>query len=347
MATMNGICRNAMCANAKTAVLLERYEGPGEYCPECGDLLEPVESPAHAAPAAPFGGLTASEALKQFEVQTAPVVSPAPAPQGRSRRLVFGSIAIAAAALVAIVEFHAKAVGHPAAGDAVRVCRSSMTERFAGDVIRAYSEKSGTPTSRFELTRFKPAACDVRFAVSSDAGSAQAVGETAVVAVVNPENSVTHLSEAAIRGIFAGEITDWSAVGGTPGRIVAMLPAEGSDEAALLAGGLLRGVRIGASIVRLPTSAAVVRAVVRADKPGALALVAFGEAVPAKVLTLGESATPNPLSIVEGRYPLSLSVTVGVDGNARDSATALVQYARSEEAQAIVLRSGLVSKKGL
>src|SRR5260370_10682580 len=109
-----GICRNPTCPAAANAKPVERYPGPGEYCPECGELLEPVappqenaalpprenaavpsrenaavpprENPApppreNPAPpsnnALPFGGLTALQALQQFQA-AAPVTAAAP-----------------------------------------------------------------------------------------------------------------------------------------------------------------------------------------------------------------------------------------------------------------------------
>jgi phosphate transport system substrate-binding protein len=40
-----------------------------------------------------------------------------------------------------------------------------------------------------------------------------------IAIIVNSANPVSHLTKKQIEGIFAGEITDWSAVGGSPGAI--------------------------------------------------------------------------------------------------------------------------------
>jgi phosphate transport system substrate-binding protein len=40
-----------------------------------------------------------------------------------------------------------------------------------------------------------------------------------IAVIVNTSNNVSHLTKPQIEGIFAGEITDWSAVGGSPGAI--------------------------------------------------------------------------------------------------------------------------------
>ncbi|WP_317996757.1 energy transducer TonB [Vulcanimicrobium alpinum] len=46
-----GLCPNPRCENGRIGTAVERYPGPGEYCPLCGDYLQPVER--GAAPPAP------------------------------------------------------------------------------------------------------------------------------------------------------------------------------------------------------------------------------------------------------------------------------------------------------
>jgi len=45
------------------------------------------------------------------------------------------------------------------------------------------------------------------------------IGVNGTAVVVNADNPVTALTKEQVRGIFSGEITDWSEVGGPPGRI--------------------------------------------------------------------------------------------------------------------------------
>jgi DNA-directed RNA polymerase subunit RPC12/RpoP len=44
-----GVCENASCSKAATGEQIERYPGPGEYCPECGSRLMPVKNPPPTA----------------------------------------------------------------------------------------------------------------------------------------------------------------------------------------------------------------------------------------------------------------------------------------------------------
>jgi TonB family protein len=87
--TNRGVCPNLDCENARNKKVVEVYPGPGEYCPECGDLLE---------------ALTPLEALATFDAH--PWSSP---PEPRRKRgpgrasIVISAIALAIG-LLAVAE---------------------------------------------------------------------------------------------------------------------------------------------------------------------------------------------------------------------------------------------------
>jgi hypothetical protein len=333
MATQLGVCRNSECPNGASGVTVELYPGPGEYCPECGEKLDATT----AAPPAPFGGKTALEALEQFAAD-----EPTPKTKGRNKRPVIASLAVVGAAVIAIVALHPSAIGHP--GNAVRICAGSTTQRLASALISGYSSKSFTPATQLALVKSSP--CEVHFSASEGKAAADAIAHDAVVAIVNPANPVTHLDQETIRKIYHGDITDWSQLGGRPGRIVPMIAVDGTDEATEVSTMLMQGMNPAPDVQRLQNSRQITKAVVSADNLRAIGLVPFSESDPAKILTLGTIA-PNPLSISDGRYPLSLDITVNADSTARAQATAFTQYVRSDDAQAVVTRSGLVPKRGI
>jgi hypothetical protein len=329
MATTLGICRNAKCPNGAGRVTVELYPGPGEFCPECGERLE-------AAAANPPATLTALEALERCALD-----GPPPRLRRRAKRPLILSAVTACAAIAALAALHPSAVGHPGIGDPVRVCRTSITERLSEGLVHAYATASGMRESKIAFA--PPGACDVQFATASNANAADVIGHDAIVAIVNPANPLTHLDQDTLRRIFDGEITDWAALGAKPGPIVALAPENGTDEATDVQATLLHGAGFAAGVQRLPSSRDVTAAVVRPDNFRAIGLVAFSQSDPAKVLALGAVA-PNPLSIADGRYPLALDVTVTVSPAARAGADALGRYARSEDAQTVVERSGLTTR---
>ena len=340
-----GICRNTACANARKAKPTELYPGPGEYCPECGEALEPLATEPIAP--APFGGLSALEALAQFDAGTPSSDPPPPSTPPRSpmrKRFALVAASAAVVAIAAVAVLRPTAAQRPAVSNAVHVCRSSMTERFAADVVHAYADKAGVPRSRFELAQTGP--CDVRFSAKRSAKNADVVGHDGIVVVVNPQNPLTRLTENDVRLVFSGAIKDWAEFGEPPGRIVAIMPAGASDEERTLTQTLLAHGGISAGVRRLASSADVVRAVVSPSGRGTIGLVAFSAAVPAKVIALAPQAAPSAISIGDQRY--SLSVALAVESASRATAAAgLAAYARSDAAQAIVLRDGFVPKQGI
>ena len=333
MANPIGVCRNSECPNGASGVTVELYPGPGEFCPECGEKLEATT----ATPPVPFGGRTALEALEQFTADE----PPAP-PKRRSKRPLIASLAVAGAAIISLVALHPSAIGHP--GSAVRLCAGSLTQHFADELVAGYASKTFTPAAQFAVVRSAP--CEVRFTISAGKSLADAIGHDAIVAIVNPANPLMRLDQDTIRKIYHGEITDWSQLGASAGRILPMVAADGTDEASEVATMLMQGAGFATGVQRPLTSREITKTVVRADNLRAIGLVPFSESEPAKVLALGAIA-PNPLSIADGRYALSLDIGITAEQTTRAAGTAFAQYARSDDAQAALTRSGFVPKKGI
>lgn len=343
-----GICRNAACENARNAKPVELYAGPGEYCPGCGEALEPVApgaaTPESIAPA-PFGGLSALEALSRFDVGESSLETPVPLRGQRSGKrvaLIAASVAVAVVAAAAVLR--PTAAQRTTVANATHVCRSSMTERLAADVVYAYAEKTGVPRTHFDLTQSGP--CDVRFTAKRTAKATGVLGYDGIVVVVNPQNPLTRMTQDDVRLIFSGAITDWSEFGEAPGRIVPIMPAAGSDEADALTRTLLAHSAIATGVRRAASSEAVVRAVVSPGNRSAIGLVAFSAAVPAKVIALPPLPAPSFLSIGDRRYALSVTLTVDAKSRTR-AAAGLAAFARSADAQAIVFRDGFVPNQGV
>jgi hypothetical protein len=340
-----GICRNPACSKAAAAEIVELYPGPGEYCPECGEALHPEDSgpPSGDAAALPFPALS-PEAYRDFEARMFSALElPKATPFWLSRRF-FGSVAaILAAAIGYAFLGPVPILGRPA-GRAIQVCRSSVTDRLAGDVVSTFASQNGTQASRFELAN--GGACDVRFSAGV-APVGDVVAHDGVVIVVNPQNPVTELTLTQVRAILTGAATDWAELGGTQGPIVPMAPPDGSDETALLAATLLHDGKLGSAVVRARSSAAIVRAVAAPSGRARIGVVAFSVAVPAKIVKIVSIPPASTLSIADHRYPFSLSVSVRQERAARDPlVAALLAYARSDAAQTLVVRDGLVTKAG-
>lgn len=329
-----GVCCNATCPKAGEPV--ERYPGPGQYCPECGELL--AAAPRSGAPEP----LTQA-AYDAFQARMQSALEPAASPSPWPKRAAIAAVCVLAVVAAIVAALRTSAPGR-AGSNPLAICPSSITQRLANDLVQAYAVKSGTPPSRFNVA--STGACDVRFAAVASA-AADAVAHDGVVAVVNPQNPIAAVSEEQVRGIVSGRITDWSQVGAAPGAIAVLVPDEGTDEARALRATLLHDTPVAARALRPRSSLEIVRTVASASGRRTFGIVAFSAAVPAKVLALQAAPVPSVLSIADHRYPISLAVTVEPQGGRADpAAAALVRYARSDEAQSIVVRDGLVAKKG-
>jgi hypothetical protein len=224
----------------------------------------------------------------------------------------------------------------------VSVCPAPSAANLAADLVRGYTAKAGVPAARFALVN--AGKCDVRFTITSDTDAL--IARDGVVAIVNPLNPVSHLSESQIRSIFNGSIHDWSELGGSPGPIVPMLTDAGSDEAKVLASTLFYNVAIDGRVRRSGTSADVTRAVagVNRENRGAIGLVAFSAAIPAKVVPLTYLPSPSVLSISTNHYPyiMNIGVQVAATGIGKAAATGLVAFAHSSDGAAVIAKDGFV-----
>ncbi|MFN2459683.1 MAG: substrate-binding domain-containing protein [Candidatus Velthaea sp.] len=349
-----GICPNALCPNGVSRVRIDRYPGPGEFCPECGDLLE---VPLPTAPAAPAASVAPAAVTPPAPSAAAPIaavplrvasVKPAMSSllrglKNRPRRELTIAGAGGLALIASLTVAGPIAAARHVSAAPVNVCATSSTGRLAADLVRGFATKDRGDAARFTVNH--AGACDVRFTVATSADAKTVAAFDGFVAVVNPQNATLHLSVAQLGAIFAGTITDWSQVGGAAGRIVPVLPPEGTDEVKALAN-LTRRTNAGSNVRRFDSSAEVTHAVAAAAGRRFIGFVAFSSAVPAKVVRLDALPAPSAVTIAAHRYPLAVDVVVQPTAEATPLTSALIAYARSDDAQAIVTRDGFVAQRG-
>ena len=337
-----GRCRNARCSLANGGEVLERYPGPGEYCPECGETLDPLAAPVKPEEDAQLPPLAtlSPEAYREFQERMLEVLAPPVRSSGWRTRILLASIGTLLVAAATYAVLRPSAILGRIAPSPIHVCRSTITDRFAVDVVRAYEAKSRAAASRFDLA--DSSACDVRFAAGSAHAGDRVVAHDGIVVVVNRDNPVKELSRDQLRAILTGKVTDWSEVGGSPGSIVSMAPTDGSDEAETISRALLHGAKLSGAVRRSRTSSEIARAVASASGRRSIGIVAFSTAGPARVVRIRSMPAPSSKSIAEHRYPLAISVTVRADSTRDPLATDLVRYADSRDARAVVKREGMI-----
>jgi hypothetical protein len=314
-----GVCTNEKCTGPARVDPIERYPGPGQYCPDCGELLGPTVA-----------------------AEDPPLVVPSVAPRRDHRFSIIVACAIAVALVViaGLVAIGTRSIG--ALG--VRVCTSTMTDRVTNELVRKYSER-GTWPFHYDVTRPGDLPCDVRFFAAPNGNDGATLARDGVVAIVNPQSSIAQLDISQLRDVLAGRIVNWAQLGARPGPIAAAVPDDSSDEARLTAGHVMLGTPLGAHVVRNLTAAQIVGLVSSPSGRGWIGLVPFSAALPAKVLALGKAPPPSTLSIADGRYPLSADIRVESDFRYPSRPTAaLIAFAHSTSAEEAVARTGLINK---
>jgi hypothetical protein len=315
-----GVCTNPQCARAATHEPIERYPGPGEFCPDCGEPLRPEASEAPASP------------------------PPVEAPPTDRRRLYFiaGAVVVVCVIIAAIV-----AATNSIAALSVRVCSTSMTDRVVDQMVHDYSARHGAWPYHFTVTRPGDLACDVRFSAAPAGSTDSMIARDGVVAVVNPQNPIVRLDISQLRDVLAGRDVNWSQVGGPPAAIAAFVPDAGSDEAAVAGATVMLSRPFGNRVDRTLDAIHITRFVASPSGVHAIGIVPFSDALPAKVIALGHAPPASALSIASERYPMSVRILAESDFRAPSpQASALIAFARSNEANNVIVGTALVSKNG-
>jgi phosphate transport system substrate-binding protein len=348
----HAICTNVVdeCPKAAAGEALDWYLGPGEYCPACGDVLTLSESSPTPLPPPMPTPPPSRDANAKLVAERLRSFGPAPW-QRRHRRIWLGPVigaicAVAAGAALCGYLIRKPAAGHAGRPVAIAVCAPSGIRQLAADLVSGYRANGG---SGQQLSIGARAGCDVQFSTSSTPPAA-VIARDAIVAIVNPLNPISRISEQQLRGIFSGAIRDWAVLGGPPAPIVAAMPDDTSDEADAIRQSLVSDVRIAREVDRPATSADVTREVSGADRRSrnTIGIVAFSASIPAKVIPLANLPAPSVLSIATRRYPYTMPIAVQAAGPTTDpAAAAFIDFVHSQKGAAIVARSGFVQNGGL
>jgi phosphate transport system substrate-binding protein len=169
------------------------------------------------------------------------------------------------------------------------------------------------------------------------------VAGMAVALVVNKANPIDSLTMSQIRKLYSHEVADWSAIGGTPGKVKALAtrPASSrpSENTTRVAAEIFEAEALPAKnwklVTRVKDPAAVLAAV--AMDRGAVGFVPLSAAKQAganvKILGIkvGRGATarvvkPTPLNLQTARYPMLRQLTIYVHPKASPPAKRFAEF---------------------
>lgn len=165
--------------------------------------------------------------------------------------------------------------------------------------------------------------------------------------IVHPSNPVYALSFPELRSVFAGEVTDWAALGGRDAPIWVYTSGAGSGAPGFVREALLDGAPFAGGAGRSPSTRGVVDSVAAHEE--AIGFAGMAE-VDGRVKALPISAKEGgPLvaldmeTVYKKEYPLVRTFYFGTRGIPRDDlVSGFVSFVMSSRGQRIVLDSGFV-----
>lgn len=180
-------------------------------------------------------------------------------------------------------------------------------------------------------------------AEESDQFQTVTIARDGLAIVVHTSNPVTNLSIEQVRRIFAGDVTNWHQVGGPDRPIRLITREEGSGTREAFQKMVMHKARISRKALTQESNGAV-KELVRYDRCaiGYMSLGLVGHDLKAVMI---DGVAPTVEEVLAGRYPLVrpfLFVTRGPPG---PEAKRFIDYVLSPEAQAMLVKEGLVAAR--
>jgi phosphate transport system substrate-binding protein len=166
-----------------------------------------------------------------------------------------------------------------------------------------------------------------------------------IAVIVHSNNKVRSLDLDQVKGIFTGQVRDWSGAGGSPGPIGVYAPDDNSGTYDIFRDLVLEGQPLSSSAKRFVDSVELSDNV--ATEPGAIGLVGLAYVHSANAVAISERGfsptLPSPFTVANESYPLSRRLYLYTLPHPRTAlVTHLVNFALSPEGQQVVRESGFV-----
>lgn len=165
------------------------------------------------------------------------------------------------------------------------------------------------------------------------------IARDGIAIITHPGVGVTNLSKAQVKDIFAGDISNWSEVGGPDERITVISREEGSgtraafEELVLANAALITGLAI-----LQPSNGAVVTAV--ATTPNSIGYISFGYMDESVTALSVNGVAPTAANATAGRYPVVRPLCMLTPGQPQGDVKSWLDYIMSPDGQAIVADAG-------
>lgn len=167
------------------------------------------------------------------------------------------------------------------------------------------------------------------------------IARDGIAIVVHSEVPVDGLSLEQVRSIFAGEVTNWSQVGGPDRVITVVAREEGSGTRAAFEDMVMDDALICASAMLLPSNGAVRTAV--STTPDCIGFLSFGY-IDQQVKPLAiDGVAASVETAADGTYPVVRPLNMVTKGEPSGVVADFLEFVMSADGQAIVADEGYIS----
>ena len=167
---------------------------------------------------------------------------------------------------------------------------------------------------------------------------AHTIARDGIAIVTCPGSGVDDLSMDQVRNIFAGNITNWSQVGGSNDVITVVAREEGSGTRAAFEEMVMGDELIGLDAILQPSNGAVRTTV--ANTPGSIAFLSFGY-LDSSTSPIGvDGVMPTADNAANGSYPVVRPLNMVTQGQPSGSIADWLNFIMSSEGQEIVASEG-------
>jgi phosphate transport system substrate-binding protein len=169
------------------------------------------------------------------------------------------------------------------------------------------------------------------------------IARDGIAVIIQAANPVNGLTKDQVKGIFAGEIEDWSEVGGSEGPVRPVTREQGSGTRGAFQELVMGETKI-ATDAMVQDSNGSIREVISND-PGAVGYISLG-LVNEKVKALAiDGVTANAEDVRNGTYPFARPFLFVLTREPNEPEKAFIDYVLSPASQKLLEEEGLVSAK--
>ena len=162
-----------------------------------------------------------------------------------------------------------------------------------------------------------------------------------IAVVLNASNPVTALTKRQVEQIFAGDITDWSAVGGTPGAISIYTRNTSSGTYSDFKDLAMKKRDYAGSSQKMAGNEQIVAEVAKNPSGIGYCGLAYMNEPGVKVASI-EGSTPSKESVLAKKYPYARPTFYYTNGEPTGEAAKFIEFTLSDEGQQIASKIGFV-----